>query len=81
LGPLVWIYPSKTVSVSIAPLKPSRGRNIDDKPIEPWHISVKGHITRTVRDSAALFDLAYQLRKRVHGISAGHLFLPRKVDN
>jgi Asp-tRNA(Asn)/Glu-tRNA(Gln) amidotransferase A subunit family amidase len=51
------------VSVSIAPLKPSRGRNIDDKPMEPWHISVKGHITRTVRDSAALFELAYQLEE------------------
>ncbi len=28
---------------------------VDNKPVEPWHISVKGHITRTVRDSAALF--------------------------
>ncbi len=38
-------------------LKPSRGRNIDDKPVKPWHLSVKGHITRSVRDSAALFAL------------------------
>ena len=38
-------------------LKPSRGRNVDEKPVEPWHISVKGHMTRTVRDSAALFAL------------------------
>ena len=38
-------------------LKPSRGRNVDDKPVEPWHISVKGHMTRSVRDSAALFAL------------------------
>lgn len=36
-------------------LKPSRGRNVDNKPTEPWHISVKGHMTRSVRDSAALF--------------------------
>jgi len=28
-------------------LKPSRGRMVDNKPVEPWHISVKGHITRT----------------------------------
>ncbi len=38
-------------------LKPSRGRNVDNKPVEPWHISVKGHMTRSVRDSAALFAL------------------------
>ena len=38
-------------------LKPSRGRNIDEKPMEAWHISVKGHITRSVRDSASLFAL------------------------
>jgi len=41
-------------------LKPSRGRNIDAKPMEAWHISVKGHITRSVRDSAALFALTEQ---------------------
>ena len=38
-------------------LKPSRGRNVDNKPVEPWHISVKGHMTRSVRDSAALFAI------------------------
>ena len=41
-------------------LKPSRGRNVDDKPLESWHISVKGHMTRSVRDSAALFALTEQ---------------------
>ena len=44
-------------------LKPSRGRNIDAKPMEAWHISVKGHITRSVRDSAALFALTEQQGK------------------
>jgi amidase len=59
-------------------LKPSRGRNVDDKPVEPWHISVKGHITRTVRDSAALFALTEQQGASAHFPAVG--FVNRQLD-
>jgi len=52
-------------------LKPSRGRMVDNKPVEPWHISVKGHITRTVRDSAALFATTEMQGENTHFPAVG----------
>jgi len=36
-------------------LKVSRGRNVMTRQPVPWELAVRGHITRTVRDSAALY--------------------------
>ncbi len=44
-------------SCGIFALKPSRGREIRPEPPAPWELAVKGHLTRSVRDSAALFAL------------------------
>jgi len=57
-------------------LKPGRGRNVDDKPLEPWHISVKGHISRTVRDSAALFALTEEQGPGAHFPTIGFVKNP-----
>ncbi len=57
-------------------LKPSRGRMVDNKPVEPWHISVKGHITRTVRDSAALFTLTEEQGSDAHYPAIGFIENP-----
>lgn len=38
-------------------LKASRGRNVQPGAPESWQLSVKGHMTRSVRDNAALFAL------------------------
>jgi len=57
-------------------LKPSRGRNVDDKPVEPWHISVKGHMTRSVRDSAALFALTEEQGAHAHYPAIGFVKNP-----
>jgi len=38
-------------------LKPSRGREVRSAPPQAWTLDVKGHMTRTVRDSASLFAL------------------------
>ncbi len=47
-------------------LKPSRGREVRTEPPMPWELSVKGHITRTVRDSAALFAVTENKGSNAH---------------
>ncbi len=44
-------------------LKVSRGRNVAATPPSPWTLSVKGHMTRSVRDSAALYALTEATQK------------------
>jgi len=41
-------------------LKVSRGRNVSPEPPKPWDLGVKGHMTRSIRDSAALYALTEQ---------------------
>ncbi len=57
-------------------LKPSRGREAAPEPPVPWELAVKGHITRTVRDSAALFALTEEKGADAHYPAIGFTQTP-----
>ncbi len=57
-------------------LKPSRGREISPEVPQAWHLSVKGHITRSVRDSAALFALTERQEPNGWFPPTGHVNQP-----
>ncbi len=59
-------------------LKVSRGREISPEPLEPWRLDVKGHITRSVRDSAALYALTERQGTGAHFPPVG--FVKRALD-